>query len=266
MKMDPSLIKDKLHMSMPGKRGDDAKIGFIQDWRYNTQLSERVSSAVENITSKPDTGYGELNLLCDKYGSDKGSCFNLESHTLHPYKWRPHTYTNIYEALFDKKRYSVKNVFECGIGTNNEELESNMTSSGKPGASLRVWQDYFKNAKIHGADIDRECLFEEDRITTGWIDQTSPSAVKSYFDNLDYKFDVMIDDGLHTGQAAVCLFENSIENLSDDGVYIVEDLSMEGILVLQEYLSKKEEYVVKYIIMETPKMLNNNLIIISRSK
>ena len=39
-------------------------------------------------------------------------------------------------------------MFECGLGTNNPNLKSNMTENGIPGASLRVWRDYFFNAKI----------------------------------------------------------------------------------------------------------------------
>ena len=42
----------------------------------------------------------------------------------------------------------MKLVFECGLGTNNPDLQGNMTVDGMPGASLRVWRDYFKNAQI----------------------------------------------------------------------------------------------------------------------
>ena len=38
-------------------------------------------------------------------------------------------------------------------------MEFNMTASGKPGASLRVWRDYFNNAQVIGADIDKRILF-----------------------------------------------------------------------------------------------------------
>ena len=41
-----------------------------------------------------------------------------------------------------------------------------MTLSGSPGASLRVWKDFFSNAKIYGSDIDKDILFNEDRIFT----------------------------------------------------------------------------------------------------
>ena len=34
-----------------------------------------------------------------------------------------------------------------------------MGIKGKPGASLRVWKDYFPNANIIGVDIDENILF-----------------------------------------------------------------------------------------------------------
>ena len=49
---------------------------------------------------------------------------------------------------------------------------------GKPGASLRVWRDYFPNAIIYGADIDKDILFAEERIKTFYIDQLDPVAIK----------------------------------------------------------------------------------------
>jgi hypothetical protein len=39
-------------------------------------------------------------------------------------------------------------------------------------------------------------------------------------------FDLMIDDGLHTFESAICLFENSINKLAPNGTYIIEDASI----------------------------------------
>lgn len=265
VKMDPCLIKDKFHMSQDGKKGINARIDFLQSFKYAEQLQHKVKEIVNDIENYPFCNFGELNFLCDKYGSDKGSNFNVANNNLHPYSWLPHTYTNIYEALFRNNRHEIKNVFECGIGTDNEDIQSNMSAKGKPGASLRVWRDYFINANIYGADIDRSCLFEEEKIKTGYIDQTSPVDIKNYFKNFDFKFDLMIDDGLHTGKAALCLFENSIDYLSKNGIYCIEDLSIEGIEVLYDYFkTKSDKYIVKYAIMQTPNMLNNNMVIIRK--
>ena len=54
-----------------------------------------------------------------------------------------------------------------------------MTENGIPGVSLRVWIDYFFNAKIYGGDIDKEILFEEERSKTFYVDQLNSNSIKS---------------------------------------------------------------------------------------
>ena len=161
--------------------------------------------------------------LCDVHGSDKGAL----QETGHPYSWPAHSYTDYYARLFNHCRLGMRKVFECGLGTNNPDLPSNMTSSGKPGASLRVWRDYFPNAVIVGADIDRQILFEEDRIRTYYVDQTDPKAIADFWSKVGQDdFDFIVDDGLHTFAAGKCLFENSIHKLSQHGIFIIEDVTV----------------------------------------
>ena len=81
-----------------------------------------------------------LSELCEKYGSDKGF---MNYHSKKPYAWRPHSYASFYHSIFCLNRESIKFVYECGIGTNNLNIKSNMTENAEPGASLRVWKDYF---------------------------------------------------------------------------------------------------------------------------
>jgi hypothetical protein len=121
-----------------------------------------------------------LNTLCELYGSDKG--FISNSKELRPYSHEPHTYTRVYADLFSDHRDEQLVVFECGIGTNNPRLASSMGINGKPGASLRVWRDYFPNATVYGADIDSSTLFTEDRIFTEYMDQTDPKSIKAFWE------------------------------------------------------------------------------------
>lgn len=200
--------------------------------------------------------------LCDQYGSDKGSTF----YGPHPYTWPPHTYAVVYDLLFNRPEI-IKAVFECGIGTNNANLPSNMTANGRPGASLYVWRDYFPNATIYGADIDTDILFKDERIITGHIDQTNPQKVKDYFESIGVKqFDIMIDDGLHKFEAGKCLFENSFDFLADDGLYIIEDVLPEDVEKYHDYFKNAQDLVIKYVLMGSPKSLDNNLIIIRKAK
>jgi len=163
----------------------------------------------------------QLAELCDKYGSDKGS-LTLKSEL---YFWKPHGYTDFYELLFHKIRDKKLSLFECGLGSIDPEIPSNMGVNGKPGGSLRVWRDYFQNSSIYGADIDPKTLFTEDRIKTVQMDQTKAESISEAMKFLEVQnFDVIIDDGLHNYFAGKCLFENLYQFMSENGIYIIEDV------------------------------------------
>ena len=143
-------------------------------------------------------------------------------------------------------------------------MESNMGVNGKPGASLRVWKDYFINSNIYGADIDKRILFNEDRIVTDYMDQTNPESVRAFWDKHNVFPDIIIDDGLHEPRAGITLYENSIDRLNDGGVYIIEDVVQDELKVYREYFAKTFTDVM---ILSLNRHLdewedNNNLIII----
>src|SRR3546814_2496627 len=74
---------------------------------------------------------------------------------------------------------------------------------GKPGASLRVWRDYFPKAEIVGFDIDENILFQEDRIRTFACDQASPDSVEKLLIAAalrDGSVDVIIRSEEHTSE------------------------------------------------------------------
>jgi hypothetical protein len=185
----------------------------------------------------------------------------------HPYPWKSHSYADYYANLFRHCRKFIKNVFECGIGSNNSSLVSSMGAQGVPGASLRVWRDYFPNANIIGVDVDRDILFKEDRIETYYVDQTDPQSIADLWKNIHVEeFDLMIDDGLHTFEAGKILFENSIGKLSDHGIYIIEDATLQTLMAFKKYFSDKD-FKVEYICMfrpGDPVVTDNNLLIIRK--
>jgi hypothetical protein len=203
--------------------------------------------------------------LCHKYGSDKGSAPGTYGE--HVLRRKVHNYADLYTFIFENIRPNVRAVFECGIGTNNEELTSSMGALGKPGASLRVWRDYFPNAQIIGADIDADCLFEEDRIRTFELDQTDPKAIKNTLNKIETKlFDIVIDDGLHTFEGGKILFENLIDSLAINGTYIIEDINPWDMLAFQEYF-KHGNYVVYFVhLLRKISSLSDNSVIVIRKK
>jgi len=236
-------------------------VNLIGEYRSLNRLNN-IKSDVKNISY---TGISNiLSELCEKYGSDKGF-INIDIDNK-PYNWHPHTHATYYHSIFNLSRESIKYVFECGLGTNNPNLKSNMTENGIPGASLRVWRDYFFNAQIYGGDIDKEILFEEERIKTFYLDQLNSNSIKSMWENIEVEeFDIIIDDGLHKPEANYNFFINSFHKLKKDGVFAIEDIPNKNLVYLQ---NKLKNYDIEIIVgfTESKKVFgDNNLIIIRKT-
>jgi hypothetical protein len=145
-----------------------------------------VSSDISLSESEKET-VSNLSSLFKKYGSDKSTT---------------HNYHIIYGKILDGIDNKA-NIFEIGLGTNNNKIVSNMGGVGYPGSSLRAFKELKSNFSIYGADYDKEILFEEERIKTFFVDQTKPETFLSLSDYLPNKFDLMIDDGLHSPHANI---------------------------------------------------------------
>jgi hypothetical protein len=118
------------------------------------------------------------------------------------------------------------NLLEIGLGTNNQDLISSMGWNGNPGASLYAFRDYLPNANIYGCDIDRAILFESDRIKTCYVDQmeaTTFDGVSEQFGK-DIKYDLIIDDGLHSICANLNTLLFALDHVADNGWIVIEDV------------------------------------------
>lgn len=188
--------------------------------RLNRSMRQLKKLAGDNIVVQfTGTKGGECARLCQKYGTDKGAT-SINTHDFGKV-YGVNNYAPLYELLFAQKREHIRHVLECGIGT----IPSMLNTDYRPGASLRMWREYFPNAQIVGLDIDADILFQEERIATYHCDQTDSQSIRAFLAKLsDFKFDVIIDDGLHKMHAAITLFENCIDRLADDGVYVIEDV------------------------------------------
>jgi len=167
--------------------------------------------------------------LMDKYGSDKGESAPWG-------KFKGHRYGPFYDFLFSPIRDQQLKFFELGIGTTDEEMISNMTASGSAGASLYAWQDYFPNSQIFGADIDKQCLFHRERISTYYCNQLDPLSIKKMLEDIgeEVKFDVVIEDGLHRFESSLCFFFNTIHRIQKGGLFIIEDIDQ---TIVEKYMS-----------------------------
>ena len=182
-----------------------------------------IKNLIENFTETKL--YNQRTLMCEIFKDN-----NSDKSTYH-------NYTTFYNYLFSEFIGKNINFLELGLGTNNLDVPSNMGKTGTPGASLYAFREYFKNANICGADIDKRILFDDENIWTFYVDQRNSEDIKNLWDNFeDTKFDIIIDDGLHDYSANITFFENSIHMLKEGGIYIIED-------ILEHQEEKFEKYV-----------------------
>ena len=224
---------------------------LIRKIRYNYKFIGKNSSTKLNYVVNANSD-SKLTDLMNFHGSDKGGNNNH------------HNYSEYYSEIFFYKRKKIKNFLEIGLGTNNTNLPSNMGSEGKPLASLRAWKDYFVNANIYGADIDKNILKDEERIKTFYVDQTNPETISALFKQIGLdKFDVILEDGLHEFNANICFFENAIDYLDDNGVYIIEDIYYKDKIKFINYF-KNLKYNFSIIDLYHQKNIANNCVIVVR--
>lgn len=192
--------------------------------------------------------------LFNKYGSDKAS---------------DHTYSKYYYNIFKDMRNNNIRLFEVGIGTNNPDIPWSMGSNGLPGASLYAWRDFFLNGNIFSADIDKDILFTDDRIKTFYVNQKDKKTIKNLWKNkeLEEKFDIIIDDGIHDFFSNILFFLNSIHKLKKGGYYIIEDVRNKYEYNANKYfgkfISNNPDYTYKFVKEKSEiKKYDNNLIVI----
>jgi len=78
-------------------------------------------------------------------------------------------------------------------------------------------------------------------------------------------FDIIIDDGLHTYEAAITLFLNSFDKLKKNGIYIIEDINF---IYIDKIYKKLSFYSPELIILNDSlnkyQSNDNNLILIRK--
>ena len=84
------------------------------------------------------------------------------------------------------------------------------------------------------------------------------------WEKIDKKnFDLIIDDGLHNFEAGTIFFNNSIEYLSENGIYIIEDVDPSYLHKLTLYF--ENDFYVEVVRLKSNKfnlLKDNNLILI----
>jgi hypothetical protein len=165
----------------------------------------------------------ELKKLFDNAGSDKGTT---------------HNYHELYaETIFRKTDLRV---MEIGIGSNRVSMPSNMGLYGIPGASLKVWNSLNSVIEVIGLDIDNEILFEEEKIKTHYLDQTNRESWRRFKQERGgVRFDLIIDDGLHSPLANLVTISESLDLLNSGGHIMIEDIPARALPIWQIFVANK---------------------------
>jgi demethylmacrocin O-methyltransferase len=149
----------------------------------------------------------ELCELAIKYGTDK---------------WPWHHYTPHYHELLKDRREQVKKVLEIGIG--DVPGMSNTIPNYLPGASLRMWAEYFPNAEIYAIDNMANLLINDGRIHSFFADQGDERSMRRVLPELGSDFDLIVDDGSHVPEHQVSSAKMLVPFLAPNGFYIIEDV------------------------------------------
>lgn len=141
-------------------------------------------------------------------------------------KFSVHSYGEVYEKLLAPYRHTALNVLEIGCFN---------------GASIRMWAEYFTQAKINGIDcsvtphdgmadlkpLQQDILNSKpyDRLFNTHIHIFNAEDVtevsRRFFGT---KFDVIIEDAGHDIEQQLNIFVIFNQYLSNGGIYIIEDI------------------------------------------
>ncbi len=205
-----------------------------QTFPFSAKLCENFSpkfeiTSIENFAKKATCNQfiEELRKKFTERGSDKATT---------------HNYHLIYGTILSNK--NITSIFEVGLGTNDTNIVSNMGSGGEPGASFRAFRDVCKTALVHGADIDRNSLFVEERIETFYVYQTKWETYEKLAEITLPKYDLIIDDGLHSADAHISTLNFALGKVSKEGWIVIEDInsSMQPLFQVIAALIPKDRY------------------------
>jgi len=141
-----------------------------------------------------------------KYSSELYELFNSSSNR--SIKWKK--YFPIYEKLFESYKNKPITFVEIGI---------------LDGGSLEIWKKYFgKNSRIIGIDNNPECKkFQNENCEIFIGSQSDPNFWKKFYHQVG-NIDIILDDGGHTNDQQIISLINSVQNINNGGLHVVEDI------------------------------------------
>ncbi len=161
--------------------------------------------------AKPAAAEPRANLteLADRFGSDKGSS--------------KHRYTELYHMLFHPYRDQPIAFLEMGLFIGGPEHGKSADRKTDDLPSVRMWLDFFSQARILGLDVSDFSWFHHDRFTfhrCDMDDRANIAAARARMPALD----IIIDDASHASHHQQNGFLELFPQLNSGGLYIIEDL------------------------------------------
>ncbi len=142
-----------------------------------------------------------LNQLAHRYGSDKSDAV--------------HNYTPHYADLF-AQRETVVLVVEIGV------QRGGSWQNNHPTPSLKMWQEYFYNARVIGFDL-KDIEPNEPNIEMVQGNQANPDDLARLVQAINGEADLIIDDGSHRPDDQLFTFEYLRDYVKPGGYYVIED-------------------------------------------
>jgi len=127
-----------------------------------------------------------------------------------PYRsFKNTSYFQVYDDLFGKYRDKPITFVEVGVFH---------------GGSLFMWRDYFgDDARIIGIDLNPAAKkWKEHNFEIFIGDQSDPNFWESFFKQVG-PIDILLDDGGHTFEQQIATVHNSLKNINNQGLIVVED-------------------------------------------
>jgi len=154
----------------------------------------------------------ELDRLANKYRSDKGRLY-----------YNRHYYSRVYERYLTSLRMEEFTLLEIGLLRHDIQAR-NPNGPFNDAPSLKMWQEYFTRAEIHGFDIQDFSSVENGRIKFTQGDQSNIEDLSKVSARCSKPLRVIIDDGLHASPHQQISLGYLFQKLEPGGLYIIEDL------------------------------------------
>ena len=118
-----------------------------------------------------------------------------------------HSYIPYYEDALAPYREKEITVMEIGVAQ---------------GHSLKMWREYFLNAKIVGCEIWGGCknYFTDENVELF----IGNATFKSFADDINFGIDILVEDSSHFESDQLRIYELFSPKMNENGLYIIEDI------------------------------------------